>query len=98
MEAVATRLADMILVSHKFDNELSHERGIGKVFDTLIRHHSDIKSRLATEVWSQFANIVDDDEDDDIDPLEIMRHVNRVSKATCHMVTYVTFSGVLANM
>ena len=78
VEAVASRLADMILVSHKFDNELSHERGIGKVFDTLIRHHSDIKSRLATEVWSQFANIVADDEDDDIDPLEIMRQVNRV--------------------
>ena len=100
LKAVATRLADMILVSHKFDNELSHERGIGKVFDALIRHHSDVKSQLATEVWSQFANIVTDDEDDDIDPLEIMRHVNRVCQklSTWHMVTYVTFSGVSANM
>ena len=76
MDEVATRLAEMILVSHKFDNELSHERGIGKVFDTLIRQQPSTEGRLATEVWARFAEIVaqvEEEEDDDIDALEIMR-------------------------
>jgi len=34
---VAQQLAQMVLVSQKFDNELCHERGIGKVFDAIVR-------------------------------------------------------------
>jgi len=76
LEEVATRLAEMILMSHKFDNELSHERGIGKVFDTLICQQPLTTGRLATQVWSRFADIVtqaEEEDDDDIDALEIMR-------------------------
>jgi hypothetical protein len=31
----AKLIVNMIVMSHKFDNELSHEKGVGKVFDTV---------------------------------------------------------------
>ncbi len=32
---VARLLIDMIVISYRFDNELSRERGIGKIFDAV---------------------------------------------------------------
>ena len=45
-EDVTLRLAEMIYCSHKFDNELSHERGIGKVFDTIFERQANILASL----------------------------------------------------
>ena len=43
-EDVTLRLAEMIYCSQKFDNELSHERGIGKVFDTIFERQANIQA------------------------------------------------------
>ena len=33
LDKAARLVTDMIIMSHRFDNELSHKKGIGKVFD-----------------------------------------------------------------
>ena len=47
-EDVTLRLAEMIYCSQKFDNELSHERGIGKVFDTIFERQANIQASLGS--------------------------------------------------
>lgn len=48
----AQLIIDMVIVSHRFDNELSETRGIGKVFDTVCAYvDEDIRACFHEEIW-----------------------------------------------
>merc|ERR1712029_463678 len=76
---VAAQLAQLVLVSQKFDNELSHERGIGKVFDAIIRETKGIEepghTAFSTLVWNNFVEDVvqTEEEEEDVESIEMIR-------------------------
>jgi len=83
-EDVTLRLAEMIYCSQKFDNELSHERGIGKVFDTIFERQANIQGngaqRFMQLMWTNMTEVVSQAEDeasqDNLDfpnPIEVLK-------------------------
>jgi len=76
---VAAQLAQLVLVSQKFDKKLSHEKGIGKVFDAIIRERKGIEepghnafSSFSTKVWNGFVEEAEEEEGD-VDSTEMIR-------------------------
>jgi len=63
---VALHLVEMLVVSHKFDNDFTPERGIGKVFDAICNYHifttrkqliQDIHSEMMDKVRTASADL-----------------------------------------
>ena len=78
---VAGLLVDMIRVSHRFENYLSHEKGIGKIFDQILYHPADPRRRacLRKSIWNVIGNYLANgiDENEDIDLIEIVKNIGK---------------------
>ena len=76
---VAVLLFDMIRVSHRFENYLSHEKGIGKIFDQILEYPKDAHSKacLHKSIWIVIGNYLENgiDDNEDIDFIDIVKNI-----------------------
>ena len=76
---VAVLLVDMIRVSHRFENYLSHEKGIGKIFDQILEYPKDAHSKacLHKSIWIVIGNYLENgiDDNEDIDFIDIVKNI-----------------------
>ena len=79
LDHVAGLLVDMIRVSHRFENFLCHEKGIGKIFDQILEYPSNARRRalLRQSVWNVIGNYLKDgiDENEDIDFIDVVKNI-----------------------
>lgn len=71
-------LVDMVIISHKFDNTIESDRGIGKVFDIIANHSKgENQKKLLEFVWESIATEVQERklELDDGEHLEVMKNL-----------------------
>ena len=73
---VGRLLVDMIIISHRFDNELSANRGIGKIFNKVCEYPSSAgdRARLGVAVWRVISTEIEERsmEMDEEDLLEVL--------------------------
>ena len=85
---VAAQLAQLVLVSQKFDKKLSHEKGIGKVFDAIFRESIEDPGHTAfsTKVWNGFVEEAKEEEGD-VDSSEMIRsfHAHIIETLTAEL-------------
>ena len=78
----------MVLVSQKFDKKLSHEKGIGKVFDAIFRESIEDPGHTAfsTQVWNGFVEEAEEEEGD-VDSSEMIRsfHAHIIETLTAEL-------------
>ena len=79
LDHVAGLLVDMIRVSHRFENFLCHEKGIGKIFDQILEYPSNARRRalLRQSVWNVIGSYLKDgiDENEDIDFIDVVKNI-----------------------
>ena len=75
----ATILVDMIRVSYRFENFLSHEKGIGKILDEIIEYPTDPHRRVALRkcFWEVTESYLENgiDEEVDIELIDIVKNI-----------------------
>ena len=75
----ATILVDMIRVSHRFENFLSHEKGIGKILDEIIEYPTDPRrgESLRKCFWEVTESYLENgiDEDLDVELIDIVKNI-----------------------
>lgn len=66
LEKGAKMVIDMIIMSHRFQNELTGEKGIGKVFNKLcvIGKSTSVRQRFHTYIWRTIHNLIKENSDD----------------------------------
>ena len=81
IKLVAFLLVDMIRVSHRFENYLNHEKGIGKIFDQILDYptDSDRKAYLRHSVWSVIGSYLENgvDENEDMDFIDVVKNIGK---------------------
>ena len=79
VDHVAGLLVDMIRVSHRFENYLSHEKGIGKIFDEILEYPKDARRKafLRESIWNVIGNYLENgiDENEDIDFIDVVKNI-----------------------